>query len=123
MILNPIIDWEDEDVWEFILNENLPYCSLYDDGYTRLGCIGCPMNSHAYEELDRWPKYKEMYLMTYDRMLKTREELGLTTEQWTDAQSVLDWQFRTKCKNASDSLTAEYKTLFDDFNNPYHKEE
>lgn len=40
---NPIIDWSDEDVWHFIKGKNLPYCSLYDEGFARLGCIGCPM--------------------------------------------------------------------------------
>lgn len=30
--LNPIIDWSDEDVWEYIEEENLPYCCLYSHG-------------------------------------------------------------------------------------------
>lgn len=41
--LNPIIDWTDTGVWEFIRAENIPYCALYDEGWHRLGCIGCPM--------------------------------------------------------------------------------
>ena len=32
-VVNPIIDWTDEDVWQFIREENLPYCKLYDQGY------------------------------------------------------------------------------------------
>ena len=43
-LINPIIDWEDEDVWEFINQYEIPYCSLYDEGFARLGCIGCPMS-------------------------------------------------------------------------------
>lgn len=42
-VCNPIIDWTDEQVWAFIKHENLPYCKLYDEGFERLGCIGCPM--------------------------------------------------------------------------------
>lgn len=30
--LNPIIDWTEDDVWEYIENENLPYCCLYQYG-------------------------------------------------------------------------------------------
>ena len=45
ILCNPIIDWKDEDVWEFIKTKNLPYCKLYDMGYTRIGCIGCPMST------------------------------------------------------------------------------
>ena len=43
-ILNPIIDWTDKEVWDFIKLRNLPYCKLYDEGFTRLGCIGCPLS-------------------------------------------------------------------------------
>lgn len=43
--VNPIIDWKDSDVWEFIHAESIPYCELYNEGFTRLGCIGCPLAS------------------------------------------------------------------------------
>ena len=35
-LVNPIIDWPDEDVWEFIKRYNVPYCELYDFGFKRL---------------------------------------------------------------------------------------
>lgn len=44
-VVNPIIEWTDDDVWEFIRTEKIPYCELYDCGFRRLGCIGCPMAS------------------------------------------------------------------------------
>lgn len=58
----PILDWEDKDVWDFIKSENIPYCSLYDDGFKRLGCIGCPMASKGrIKEFLRWPTYYRRY--------------------------------------------------------------
>ena len=42
-IINPIIDWSDDDVWQFIREYNIPYCKLYDEGWKRIGCIGCPL--------------------------------------------------------------------------------
>ena len=33
----PIIDWDYELVWQFLKVFSLPYCSLYDAGYTSLG--------------------------------------------------------------------------------------
>lgn len=39
--VNPIIEWSEQDVWDFINANGIPYCSLYDEGFKRLGCIGC----------------------------------------------------------------------------------
>lgn len=68
---NPIIDWSDEDVWRFIRHEGLPYCSLYDEGFNRLGCIGCPMAPKEERERDfrRWPGYERQYIRTFQKML------------------------------------------------------
>jgi len=57
----PIIDWTKEEIWQFIKNNNIPYCSLYDEGWERLGCVGCPLQTRENQkrEFDRWPKYKQ----------------------------------------------------------------
>ncbi len=90
-LLNPIIDWEDEDVWEY-LNDvaKVPHCELYDRGYTRLGCIGCPMSSHAASELAAYPKYRGHYIRAFDKMLVERERKGKPT-QWKTGEEVMEW--------------------------------
>ena len=76
--LNPIIDWSDKDVWDFIRAHEIPYCSLYDEGETRLGCIGCPMaNKGREKQFIRWPKYKDAYILAFDKMIKARQNAGL----------------------------------------------
>ena len=71
-LLNPIVKWTDRDVWDFIFAYNIPYCSLYDEGYTRLGCIGCPLSGRKNMERDfeRWPRYRELYIRAFEKMIE-----------------------------------------------------
>lgn len=96
-ILNPIVDWTDAEVWEFIREYNVPYCELYNEGFTRLGCIGCPMagRQQRLAELARWPKYKTMYLHAFERMIARRERIGLKTD-WETGEDVFDWWLKDK---------------------------
>lgn len=96
LLLNPIVDWTDADVWEFIRAEKIPYCELYDEGFARLGCIGCPMaKQHGRErEFFRWPKYRAAYLKSFDKMLQERWRRGKLDSSWrmgTTAQDVFRW--------------------------------
>ena len=77
-VVNPIIDWTDEDVWEFIREYNIPYCKLYDEGYKRLGCIGCPMGTveHRKAEFERYPKYEQAYMRAFEKMLSNYDGGG-----------------------------------------------
>ena len=77
-ILNPIIDWTTDEVWEFIHRYNIPYCELYDQGFARLGCIGCPMSGKKgmEKQFSRYPKYKENYIKTFNRMIKEMDKKG-----------------------------------------------
>jgi len=89
-ILNPIVDWTNEEVWEFIREYKIPYCSLYDEGYKRLGCIGCPMSNNAREELEKYQIYKQNYIKAFERMIEERQKRGLETE-WKTGEEVMEW--------------------------------
>lgn len=65
LLISPIIHWTEHDVWEF-LNKvcQVPHCSLYDEGYHRIGCICCPMSSYRQKvkEMKRWPHVKRNWI-------------------------------------------------------------
>lgn len=91
-VVNPIVDWEDEDVWEYIKSRNIEYCKLYDEGFKRLGCVGCPMagKDGMLYEFERWPKFKQAYLRAFQRMLDTRKTKGLENN-WETPEDVFNW--------------------------------
>lgn len=57
----PIVYWSDEDVWGYIYANGIKYCTLYDEGWNKLGCVGCPLadKKNQKREFERWPKFKE----------------------------------------------------------------
>lgn len=91
--VNPIIDWSDENVWQYIKEQGLPYCSLYDEGWARIGCIGCPMGgtNGMVSDFARYPKYEAAYLRAFTRMLRERERRGLETKLWDTPEDVMQW--------------------------------
>ena len=90
-VVRPIIDWTDEEVWEYIHKYNLPYCELYDKGFKRIGCIGCPLNSSTQvKELEIYPKFKQAYIRAFDRMITERHRKGKEC-QWNNGEEVMKW--------------------------------
>lgn len=65
LLISPIIYWTERDVWEF-LNDivKVPHCSLYDEGWQRIGCIGCPMSSAKQKRIEnkRYPHVKRNWI-------------------------------------------------------------
>lgn len=91
-LIHPIIDWSDADVWEYIHQEHLPYCSLYDEGFKRIGCVMCPMGNTRQMQRDakRWPRIYNAYLRAFDRMIAECVAKG-RPRTWKTAQEVMDW--------------------------------
>lgn len=91
MVVNPIIDWKDSDVWKFIHSEKIPTCELYQCGYERVGCVGCPMaGKKRYKEFSDFPKYKNLYIHAFDRMLEERKKRNLPCK-WENGEEVFLW--------------------------------
>lgn len=96
-VVNPIIDWTDRNVWDVIENEKISVCELYRQGYERLGCIGCPLaGKHQRErEFYDFPKYKDAYVRSFEKMLDERKKRGKETK-WTCGEEVFLWWVGSK---------------------------
>jgi phosphoadenosine phosphosulfate reductase len=63
--VNPLIDWSEKDVWDYIKKNNVPYSSLHDKGFLSIGCACCTRAVVKGEDLrsGRWwwetPEQKE----------------------------------------------------------------
>ena len=58
----PIFYWKEWQVWEFIEKHNLPYPSLYDEGFDRIGCVVCPNHQNKHEIYrEKWPRHFECF--------------------------------------------------------------
>ena len=90
--LHAIIDWTNDEIWSYLKARKIPYCKLYDEGFKRLGCIGCPMAGGAGQKREflRYPKFKAAHIRAFDEMVKRRKADGRDTK-WNSGEEVMAW--------------------------------
>jgi len=72
---NPLADWSEEDVWQYIRDNQVPYNPLHDQGYPSIGCEPCTRAIEPGEDVraGRWwwenPDSKECGLHVVDGKL------------------------------------------------------
>ena len=91
-ICNPIIDWEDADIWNYIESEHITTNPLYQCGFHRVGCIGCPMAGTKKRrfEFKLYPTYRRAYIRAFDRMLEERWRRGKMDGTWRAGTTGID---------------------------------
>lgn len=113
---NPIVDWKEQDIWDYIMKHNLKYPVLYDKGYTRIGCIMCPLQNRygMLKDAVRYPKHYRAYLAAFKEMLancEARSKDKKTTLLWECAEDVMFWWVygvhRKKCTKSHWKLPTE----------------
>jgi phosphoadenosine phosphosulfate reductase len=54
--IHPLARWSRKEVWKYIVENDLPYNRLYDEGYASIGCEPCtrPVAITAHERSGRW---------------------------------------------------------------------
>ena len=90
--VNPIIDWTDSEVWDFLHDAKVPVNPLYGCGFDRVGCIGCPLAGTAdrQKEFAVYPTYQGAYIRAFDKMIELRRLRRLETD-WETGEEVFHW--------------------------------
>ena len=89
ILVSPIIHWTERDVWEFLNVNGIPHCELYDQRYTRIGCICCSMSQSRQKrkEIERWPHVRRNWLKTIQWLIDN----GYFDYNFSDAEIGFLW--------------------------------
>lgn len=114
LIINPLAEWPDRWIWDYSREAHLEQCSLYQEGFDRLGCVGCPQASEACREFQfkRWPGIKRIWMRVMEICIEERRRTGLpTTGVLETPQTLFDWwmsgKARAKSKDNKGQLSIE----------------
>lgn len=90
--LHAIIDWSEDDVWAYHRLCQLPHVCLYDEGFSRVGCIMCPMavGWRKKRDAERWPSFAAMYQRACGAAYAKREARH-DTLCWTSGADMYNW--------------------------------
>ena len=97
--VNVIIDWEDKDVWEYIRKNNIPYCELYDKGWRRIGCLGCPMagTKERKRHFKLYPRIERAYRKAIKELYEKNKDRD-SYKGWSSGEEMFEWWLSGKGK-------------------------
>ena len=110
ILVSPILDWTDRDVWEFIHSKNIKYCKLYDEGYSRIGCVFCPFSPVKVKQRDRkkYPKIEKLIKRSIAELVKK----GKYAEFNGDVDEIFEWWISNKTVEQYKASKLNYKIEF-----------
>lgn len=114
ILLSPILNWTDVDVWGFLNGYSIEHCSLYDEGYKRIGCILCPMSNRKSKvrDIKAFPHVKKKWVATIEKLI----EAGYVGYGLHDPEAMFRWWISGK--NFTQFYAEEYlqqKIDFEDY--------
>ena len=97
ILISPIINWTESEVWKFLNSNNIPHCSLYDEGYKRIGCILCPMANRKQKIKDckRFPHVQHKWIQTIQKLI----DAGYINHNFQEAEFGFKWWISEKSFN------------------------
>lgn len=116
-IVNPIYEWLDTEIWQYVNDNKIKMNPLYYCGKDRVGCLFCPLakrRDRLHDEIV-FPRYKNAYIRSFDRMLierkKAFEAKGKNyqpNELWKDGKGVFRWWMEDYKYNVKGQLSFDF---------------
>lgn len=91
--IHVVKDWSAGDIWQYIRENNLPYCRLYDEGFHRIGCVLCPFESpdNVQRDLKRFPTIADYYRRACRAAVHQKDSC-----RWTSGDEMFDWWIQSR---------------------------
>jgi phosphoadenosine phosphosulfate reductase len=105
--LCPILNWSTKEVWEFIKNQIGYYCELYDRGFSRIGCILCPVVGSLKKkkrELELAPRFEYAYKKAIQKCMDNG-----SYKQFENSDDVFNWWIRGESMKKYFANKTQYK--------------
>lgn len=87
----PIVEWKDEEVWMYMLRENIEFNRLYKLGFQRVGCLCCPYQSNYNDLLikkyysKQWDRWLDIIAKNYETT-RVQRRLKWTLEEYQNGK-------------------------------------
>lgn len=90
-----IKDWSEQDVWQYIRENNLSYCRLYDEGFKRIGCVLCPFESpdNIQRDVQRFPGIVEYYKRACRKSFEVHRD---KMHKWNSGDEMFNWWIKER---------------------------
>ncbi|SJZ77636.1 phosphoadenosine phosphosulfate reductase domain-containing protein [Selenihalanaerobacter shriftii] len=92
LVISPIVDWHDADVWLYLLTRGIDFNYAYRLGFARVGCWCCPNNSKWSEFLckifmeERSREWRDFLIEFSKKIGKPDPEVYVDTGKWKARQ-------------------------------------
>lgn len=80
-VSTPMSFWLEDDVWAYLRQNDVPYCKIYDMGYSRTGCIFCMFGAHLDDTPNRFQRLQQTHPKLWRYCVKDWDAGGLGMRQ------------------------------------------
>ena len=88
---------DEKTVFDYIHKYGIEYNPLYDKGFSRVGCIGCPIaGKRIIEEFKKYPKYKALYKKLSDEIEKELPNNNWQKNSKVKYTNLFDWWIQSE---------------------------